>query len=223
MQRRHHQVGSINQRLIKLKQGQKTAFPFPLMVSPLRTSSLNPYSLPFFIPLHFACRWRPNPFHLFALFSIAMFTGLGFNPFFYLRLLSKLVSKLERMSLYLKLSAFGDIEYLLLILFGSAVGIGYCTPYFHFCWFLVNHLSAKRKGCCILLQQPFLRIITYSYFPCSQRKLWWNLQKASGACWDGTWTRGGTVRRWTRGARVSQRSQQGARRERYLLSSGRPR
>ena len=29
MQRRHHQVGSINQRLIKLKQGQKTAFPFP--------------------------------------------------------------------------------------------------------------------------------------------------------------------------------------------------
>ena len=34
MQRRHHQVGSINQRLIKLKQGQKTAFPFPLMVSP---------------------------------------------------------------------------------------------------------------------------------------------------------------------------------------------
>ena len=34
MQRRHHQVGSINQRLIKLKLGQKTAFPFPLMVSP---------------------------------------------------------------------------------------------------------------------------------------------------------------------------------------------
>ena len=34
MQRRHHQVGSINQRLIKLKPGQKTAFPFPLMVSP---------------------------------------------------------------------------------------------------------------------------------------------------------------------------------------------
>ena len=34
MQRRHHQVGSINQRLIKLKPGQKTAFSFPLMVSP---------------------------------------------------------------------------------------------------------------------------------------------------------------------------------------------
>ena len=84
MQRRHHQVGSINQRLIKLKQGQKTAFPFPLMVSPLHSSSLNPYSLPFFIPLHFACRWRPNPVHLFALFSIAMFTGLGFTPFLYL-------------------------------------------------------------------------------------------------------------------------------------------
>ena len=76
--------GSINQRLIKLKQGQKTAFPFPLMVSPLHTSSLNPYSLPFFIPLHFACRRRPNPIHLFVPFSIAMFTSLGFTPFFYL-------------------------------------------------------------------------------------------------------------------------------------------
>ena len=84
MQRRHHQVGSINQRLIKLKQEQKTAFPFPLMFSPLQTSSLNPYSLPFFIPLRFACRRRPNPFHLFVPFSIAMFSGLGFNPFFYL-------------------------------------------------------------------------------------------------------------------------------------------
>ena len=68
----------------KLKQGQKTAFPFPLMVSPLHSSSLHPYSLPFFIPLHFACRRRPNPVHLFALFSIAMFAGLGFVPFFYL-------------------------------------------------------------------------------------------------------------------------------------------
>ena len=65
----------------KLKQGQKTAFPFPLMVSPLQTSSLNPYSLPFFIPLHFACRRRPNPIHLFVPFSIAMFSGWGFNPF----------------------------------------------------------------------------------------------------------------------------------------------
>ena len=69
----------------KLKLGQKTAFPFPLMVSPLHSSSLHPYSLPFFIPLHFACRRRPNPIHLFVPFSIAMFSGLGFNPFFYLR------------------------------------------------------------------------------------------------------------------------------------------
>ena len=69
----------------KLKPGQKTAFPFPLMVSPLHTSSLNPYSLPFFIPLHFACCRRPNLFHLFALFSIAMFTGFNFTPFLYLR------------------------------------------------------------------------------------------------------------------------------------------
>ena len=98
MQRRHHQVGSINQRLIKLKQGQKTAFPFPLMVSPwlckrqALISSLNPYSLPFFIPLHFACRRRPNPFHLFALFSIAMFTSFNFTLFFYLYFFGYLVS-----------------------------------------------------------------------------------------------------------------------------------
>ena len=90
MQRRHHQVGSINQRLIKLKQGQKTAFPFPPdgFSMPCKRqaliSSLNPYSLPFFIPLCFACRQRPNPIHLFVPFSIAMFSGLGFNPFFYL-------------------------------------------------------------------------------------------------------------------------------------------
>ena len=114
-------MGSINQRLIKLKQGQKTAFPFPLMVSPLQTSSLNPYSLPFFIPLHFACRRRPNPVHLFAHFSIAMFTGFNFTPFFYLYLFGYLVSKFIRMSLYLKLSAFDDIKYLLLVLLGSAL------------------------------------------------------------------------------------------------------
>ena len=126
MQRRHHQVGSINQRLIKLKQGQKTAFPFPLMVSPwlckrqALISSLNPYSLPFFIPLHFTCRRRPNPFHLFAHFSIAMFTGFNFTPFFYLRHFGKSVSKFIRMSLCLKLSAFDDIKYLLLVLLGSA-------------------------------------------------------------------------------------------------------
>ena len=81
----------------KLKQGQKTAFPFPLMVSPLHTSSLNPYSLPFFIPLRFACRRRPNPIHLFVPFSIAMFSGLGSTPFFYLKLFGYLVSKFIRM------------------------------------------------------------------------------------------------------------------------------
>ena len=107
MQRRHHQEGSINQRLIKLKQGQKTAFPFPLMVSPrlckrqALTSSLNPYSLPFFIPLHFACRRRPNPFHLFVPFSIAMFSGLGFTPFFHLMFFCKLVSKFVSMCIKL--------------------------------------------------------------------------------------------------------------------------
>ena len=101
MQRRHHQVGSINQRLIKLKQGQKTAFPFPLMVSPLHSSSLNPYSLPFFIPLHFACRWRPNLFYLFVPFSIAMFSGLGFNPFFYLLFFGLFGGNFIRVSFFL--------------------------------------------------------------------------------------------------------------------------
>ena len=82
----------------KLKQGQKTAFPFPLMVSPLHTSSLNPYSLPFFIPPHFACRRRPNPFHLFVPFSIAMFTSFSFTPFLYLPLFGKLESEFIRVS-----------------------------------------------------------------------------------------------------------------------------
>ena len=140
MQRRHHQVGSINQRLIKLKLGQKTAFPFPLMVSPLHTSSLNPHSLPFFIPLHFTCRWRPNPFHLFAHFSIAMFTGFNFTPFFYLKLFGKLVSKFIRMSLCLKLSAFDDIKYLLLVLLGSALS-GLPKP-FALCLFVLTFLRA---------------------------------------------------------------------------------
>ena len=112
MQRRHHQVGSINQRLIKLKQGQKTAFSFPPdgFSMPCKRqaliSSLNPYSLPFFIPLHFACRRRPNPFHLFALFSIAMFTGFNFTPFFYLLFFCKLVSKFMRMCIKLHLCVF---------------------------------------------------------------------------------------------------------------------
>ena len=98
MQRRHRRVGSINQRLIILKQGQKTAFPFPLMVSPwlckrqALISSLNPYSLPFFIPPHFACRRRQDPVHLFALFSIAMFTSFNFTLFFYLYFFGYLVS-----------------------------------------------------------------------------------------------------------------------------------
>ena len=89
---------------IKLKQGQKTAFPFPLMVSPwlckrqALISSLNPYSLPFFIPPHFACRRRPDPIHLFVPFSIAMFTGLGFTQFFYLEFFCLFESKFIRMS-----------------------------------------------------------------------------------------------------------------------------
>ena len=99
--------GSINQRLIKLKPGQKTAFPFPLMVSPwlckrqALISSLHPYSLPFFIPLHFACCRRPNPIHLFVPFSIAMFSGLGFNPFFYLLFFGLFGGNFIRVSFFL--------------------------------------------------------------------------------------------------------------------------
>ena len=94
-------------------------------------SSLNPYSLPFFIPLHFTCRRRPNPFHLFAHFSIAMFTGFNFTPFFYLRHFGKSVSKFIRMSLCLKLSAFDDIKYLLLVLLSSKARIDYILRLSH--------------------------------------------------------------------------------------------
>ena len=103
----------------KLKQGQKTAFPFPLMVSPLRTSSLNPYSLPFFTPLHFACRRRPNPIHLFVLFSIAMFTGWGFTPFFYLHFFGYLVSKF--------IKVFSTLNYQLLKMILSICCL-FCLP-----------------------------------------------------------------------------------------------
>ena len=157
MQRRSHQVGSINQRLIKLKLGQKTAFPFPPMVSPLHTSSLNPYFLPFFIPLHFTCRRRPNPFHLFAHFSIAMFTGFNFTPFFYLRLFGKLVSKFIRMSLCLKLSAFDDIKYLLLVLLGSALS-GLPKP---FTLILFVLILSKASRAVTLCNSPAF-IFTYS-------------------------------------------------------------
>ena len=43
MQGRHHQVGSINQRLIKLKQGQKTAFPVPLVGTYCRFGTYCPW------------------------------------------------------------------------------------------------------------------------------------------------------------------------------------
>ena len=52
----------------KLKLGQKTAFPFPLMVSPLQTSSLNPYSLPFFIPYILLAAGDRTPFICLYLF-----------------------------------------------------------------------------------------------------------------------------------------------------------
>ena len=102
MQRRHHQVGSINQRLIKLKQGQKTAFPraacrhilplrhiFPLMVSPCickRQALTLPYTP---IPIRFL-----SPYILLAAVSeprssicthlYSHVYGLCFTPFFYL-------------------------------------------------------------------------------------------------------------------------------------------
>ena len=160
MQRRHHQVGSINQRLIKLKQGQKTAFPFPLMVSPwlckrqALISSLHPYSLPLFIPLYFACRRRPNPFHLFAPISIAMFSGLGFTPFFYLLFFGSFEGNFISVLLVM-LSDFTDyIEYLLLVLLGFVVGICYIVRYkLNYCICRQTDFVGKRS-LPLRLQQP---------------------------------------------------------------------
>ena len=138
----------------KLKQGQKTAFPFPLMVSPLHTSSLHPYSLPFFIPLYFACRRRPNPFHLFAPISIAMFSGLGFTPFFYLLFFGSLEGNFISVLLVM-LSDFTDyIEYLLLVLLGSVVGICYIVRYkLNYCICRQTDFVGKRS-LPLRLQQP---------------------------------------------------------------------
>ena len=89
MQRRHHQVGSINQRLIKLKQGQKTAFPFPLMVSPCLAKGKHS-SLPYTpIPIRFLSPYillyavsEPRSSICTHLYSHVY--GLCFTPFFYL-------------------------------------------------------------------------------------------------------------------------------------------
>ena len=102
MQRRHHQVGSINQRLIKLKPGQKTAFPVPLVGTycrlsahiaasahippdgfsvPLQKASTHLFLTPLFpsvfYPPTFCLPPCPNPVHLFALTYIATFTGFA--------------------------------------------------------------------------------------------------------------------------------------------------
>ena len=92
MQRRHHQ--GEEETKARAKNGiplPPDGFSMPCKRQAL-ISSLNPYSLPFFIPLHFACRRRPDPIHLFVPFSIAMFTGLGFTQFFYLYFFGYLVS-----------------------------------------------------------------------------------------------------------------------------------
>ena len=82
-------MGSINQRLIKLKQGQKTAIPFPLMVSPCicKRQALTPPYTP--IPIRFL-----SPYILLAAVSeprssicthlYSHVYGLCFTPFFYL-------------------------------------------------------------------------------------------------------------------------------------------
>ena len=89
MQRRHHQGGSINQRLIKLKQGQKTAFPFPLMVSPCLEKGKHS-SLPYTpIPIRFlspnillAAVTEPRSSICTRFYSHVY--GFCFTPFFYL-------------------------------------------------------------------------------------------------------------------------------------------
>ena len=124
------------------------------MVSPLHTSSLHPYSLPFFIPLYFACRRRPNPFHLFAPISIAMFSGLGFTPFFYLLFFGSLEGNFISVLLVM-LSDFTDyIEYLLLVLLGSVVGICYIVRYkLNYCICRQTDFVGKRS-LPLRLQQP---------------------------------------------------------------------
>ena len=81
--------GSINQRLIKLKQGQKTAFPFPLMVSPCLEKGKHS-SLPYTpIPIRFlspnillAAVTEPRSSICTRFYSHVY--GLCFTPFFYL-------------------------------------------------------------------------------------------------------------------------------------------
>ena len=149
MQRRHHQGEE------ETKARAKNGIPLPLdgFSMPCKRqaliSSLHPYSLPFFIPLYFACRRRPNPFHLFAPISIAMFSGLGFTPFFYLLFFGSLEGNFISVLLVM-LSDFTDyIEYLLLVLLGSAVGIGFIVRH----RFNYNDICQQTfcicKSCCV--------------------------------------------------------------------------
>ena len=98
MQRRHHQVeGETKARAKNGVPLPSEGFSMPCKRQAL-ISSLNPNSLPFFIPPHFACRRRPDPVHLFVPFSIAMFTGFNFTLFFYLEFFCLFESKFIRMS-----------------------------------------------------------------------------------------------------------------------------
>ncbi len=136
MQRRHHQVGSINQRLIKLKQGQKTAFPFPLMVSPwlckrqALISSLNPYSLPFFIPPTFCLPPETEPLLSVCTFFYSYVFRFGLQSVLLFAVLWFVWGQFYKSVFFLVLSDFtGYIKHLLFILLSSEVGIGYIVRY----------------------------------------------------------------------------------------------
>ena len=130
MQRRHHQVGSINQRLIKLKQGQKTAFPFPLMFSPCLAKGTHLFLEPLFPTVFYPPTFCLPPETELRSFICTLFYsyvyGFGLHSVLVFTVLWLIWKQFYKNVLSFVLSDFMCyIKYLLLVLFGSAVGIGY--------------------------------------------------------------------------------------------------
>ena len=125
---------------IKLKQGQKTAFPFPLMVSPwlckrqALISSLNPPFPAVFYPPTFCLPPETGPHSFICTLFYSYVYGFGFHSvllFVFLWLFGKQFYKSVH---YLVLSNFiGDIEYLLFVLLNSAVWIGHIVRCSYLC------------------------------------------------------------------------------------------
>ena len=132
---------------IKLKQGQKTAFPFPLRVSPClakgKHSSLPWTPIPYrFLSPTFCLPPETGPHSFICTLFYRYVYGFGFHSAFLFVFLWLFGKQFYKSVHYLVLSNFiGDIEYLLFVLLNSAVWIGYIVRCSYLCWLFSKHLT----------------------------------------------------------------------------------